>query len=105
MPFLLLYVTHPSKPEANRITADLLNQHLIACANYFPIESVYWWEGALTRTEEILTIYKTRTGNYEKVEKYIQSNHKYKIPCIMKIAEVEANLSYEDWIQSESVIS
>jgi periplasmic divalent cation tolerance protein len=104
MPFLLIYVTHPSKPEANRITADLLNQHLIACANYFPIESVYWWEGALTRTDEILTIYKTRTENYEKIEKYIQSHHKYKIPCIMKILEVTANESYENWIQAETHI-
>ena len=44
MPFLLIYVVHPSKPEAIRITADLLNAHLIACANFFPTESMYWWE-------------------------------------------------------------
>jgi uncharacterized protein involved in tolerance to divalent cations len=44
MSFSLLYVTHPSRPEAVRITTELLQQHIIACANYFPIESTYWWE-------------------------------------------------------------
>lgn len=44
MLFLLLYVTHPSKPEAVKLSVDLLNQHLIACVNYYPMESMYWWE-------------------------------------------------------------
>ena len=65
MPFLLVYVTHPSKPEALRMTADLLNSHLIACANFFPIESMYWWDGRLSSTSEIVTIYKTRVENWE----------------------------------------
>ncbi len=102
MPFLLIYVTHPSKPEANRITTDLLNQHLIACANFSSIESVYWWEGALTRSEEVVTIYKTRRENYEAVKALIEASHKYAVPCIMKLAIVEANTSYEEWIQSET---
>lgn len=42
MHFTLLYVTHPSKPEAIRVTTELLNQQLIVCANFFPIESMYW---------------------------------------------------------------
>ncbi len=102
MPFILIYVTHPSKPEANRLTAELLNLHLIACANFFPIESVYWWEGALTRTEEITTIYKTRSENWEAVKSYIETHHKYDIPCIIRMAEVEANTSYENWIESQA---
>lgn len=44
MPFVLIYVTHPSKPEAIRITSELMKSRLIACANYFPIESMFWYE-------------------------------------------------------------
>ncbi len=104
MPFLLLYVIHPSKPEAIRITADLLNAHLIACANFFPIESMYWWEWRLTKSEEIMTIYKTRIEHYEAVQAMIESSHEYEVPCIIKLATVEANTSYEEWIQSETKI-
>ncbi len=102
MPFILVYVTHPSKPEALRITAELLNSHLIACANFFPIESMYWWDGRLSSTEEIVTIYKTPTQNWESLKTAIQSSHKYDIPCIIKIQEVEANQSYENWIHTET---
>lgn len=103
MSFLLIYVTHPSKPEAIRITSELLNAHLIACANYHPIESMYWWEGFLTKSEEIVTIYKTRSENWEAVKQCIEASHKNTTPCIIKLAEVEANASYESWIQTETV--
>ncbi len=44
MSFSLLYVTHPSKPEAVRVTVELMNTRLIACANYYATDSAYWWE-------------------------------------------------------------
>lgn len=101
MAFTLIYVTHPSKPEAVRITSELLNKRLIACANYVPIESVFWWEGFLTKSDEIATIYKTRNENWEIVKSTIEATHKDVTPCIIKLGTVEANASYEAWIQSE----
>ena len=104
MPFLLVYVTHPSKPEALRVTAELLNSHLIACANFFPIESMYWWDGRLSSTEEIVTLYKTTHENADAVRSIIESSHKYEIPCIMRLSTVDANESYEDWIYRQCSI-
>ena len=105
MPFLLIYVTHPSKPEAARITSDLLKARLIACANYSPIESVFWWQGFMTNSDEIATIYKTRIENWDAVREYVEKNHKYETPCIIKLATVEANAKYEQWIQDETATS
>ena len=105
MSFLTVYVTHPSKPEAAIMTGALLNMRLIACANSFPIESVFWYEGFLTKSEEFVTIYKTLPEKYEALEAHILANHKYEIPCIMKLATVEANASYEAWIRSELAIA
>jgi periplasmic divalent cation tolerance protein len=39
------YITNPSKEEAKRIAKHLLDKRIIACANIFPIESMYWWDG------------------------------------------------------------
>lgn len=100
MPFLLLYVTHPSKPEAIRLSVELLNQHLIACVNYFPMESMYYWEWQLTKSDEIMSIYKLKSENYESVKVYIEEHHTYKVPCIIRLAEVESNSSYADWINN-----
>lgn len=49
-----------------------------------------------------MTIYKTSSENYEAVKSNIESSHKYEVPCIIKLATVEANTSYEEWIQSET---
>lgn len=102
MSFSLLYVTHPSKPEAVRITIELMNARLIACANYYPMDSVYWWEWRLTSAMEIMTIYKTRNEHVGGVERLILASHKYETPCIIRVAEVTANASYEAWVQSET---
>ncbi|GAB0174683.1 MAG: divalent-cation tolerance protein CutA [Candidatus Altimarinota bacterium] len=101
MSFSLLYVTHPSKPEADRISIGLLNEKLIACANSFPIDSLYHWDGSIARTQEFVTLYKTKNENIEAIKRYIENNHKYDIPCIMKIAEVSSNEGYENWIRGE----
>jgi periplasmic divalent cation tolerance protein len=101
MSFLVIHVTYPSKPEAVRISADLLNARLVACANYFPIESTYWWEWRLTHTDEILVFYKTVPENWDSVKSFILSKHKNTIPCIIKLATVESNESYEQWIHNQ----
>jgi len=103
MSFLLLYVTHPSRPEAVRLSTELLRQRFIACVNYIPIDSTYWWQGELQSSSEILTIYKTRKENYEKVREFIESAHIYDTPCIIRLAEVTANEGYEEWIQKEII--
>lgn len=101
MSFALLYVTHPSKPEADTLSVALLNARLIACANFFPIESIYHWEWSVARTQEVVTLYKTSLVKVDQVRKYIESHHKYQIPCIMKVAEVSANESYEQWVEDQ----
>jgi len=44
MKFIFVYITNPTKKEAEKIARHLLEKHLIACANIFPIESFYWWK-------------------------------------------------------------
>lgn len=79
-----------------------MNARLITCANYFPIESMFWFEGFLTHSEEYVTIYKTKSENWEIIKSTIEKSHKNKVPCIIKLATVEANESYENWIQAET---
>ena len=101
MAFLVLYVTHKNKEEAKKIGDFLLNKHLIACANYFPIESSYWWNGIIESDDEYVSVLKTRKEYWETVKSEIEMIHPYDVPCIIKI-EVEANSEYENWIFKET---
>lgn len=101
MTFILIYVTHKNLDSAQKIAAHLLQKKLIACANFFPIESSYWWKGKIENSEEIVSLLKTKKENWEKVESEIKKIHPYETPCIMKM-NVEANEDYESWVNSET---
>jgi periplasmic divalent cation tolerance protein len=102
MKFILIYTTHKSLEDAQNITDYLLNEKLIACVNFFPITSQYRWKGNIETSNEITAILKTRIENWDKVKEYIEKNHSYETPCVIKLAEVEANNSYASWIQEET---
>ena len=88
--------------EAQKIADALLDKKLIACANFFPITSKYRWKGQIESAEEVVAVLKTRKESWLKVKEYIETHHTYETPCIIKLAEVEANNSYASWIQDET---
>ncbi|MFA5796941.1 MAG: divalent-cation tolerance protein CutA [Candidatus Woesearchaeota archaeon] len=101
MAFIILYITHKNIREAKKIVNHLLEKKLIACANFFPIESSYWWNGKIENNKEIVSLIKTKKENWKKVESAVKKIHPYKTPCIMKLT-VEANSDYELWISKET---
>lgn len=101
MKFIIIYITHPNLKEAKKVAETLLRDKLIACVNYFPIESAYWWQGKIENAKEIVSLVKTRKENWTKVRKAVEAMHPYQTPCIMKL-EVESNPSYADWIKKET---
>ena len=101
---ILIYTTHKNKTSAEKITKELLDKKLVACVNYLPIESSYWWKGEIVNDNEIVALYKTKDENWELVKNRITELHPYETPCIIKI-EAEANSSYESWINKETKLS
>ncbi len=96
--FALLYVTYPDERTARELSRRLLEKKMVACANIFPIQSAYWWEGAVQSEGEWVSILKTTLEVWPEVEKELLEIHPYDTPCILKI-EVSANESYEQWIR------
>lgn len=102
MGFLLIYITHPDIETARQIVTSLMEHRLIACANYFPIQNTYWWNGNIENSTEVVSIVKTKLDNWEKVTSEVIKLHPYTTPCIIKM-HVHANDEYESWIQSEVI--
>lgn len=109
--FIIIYITYKDMTEAKKVAEALLRDHLIACVNYFPIESAYWWptsatlrpgeKGKVEKCKEIVSLIKTRTENWDKVRTAVEALHPYEVPCIMKL-DVTANESYVNWIYKET---
>jgi len=96
----LAYITCKDHKEAKRISVQLLRKRLIACANIFPIGSIYWWKGKIVNDNENVVIAKTNNKNFSKVVKEVKKIHSYAIPCILKIGAT-ANKDYGQWANKE----
>ncbi len=90
-----------NKPEALKIARSLLKKRLIACANYWPIESDYWWNGKLQHATECLLSCKALERNWKKIGKEIQQMHSYELP-IIDCVSVKANARALEWVRKES---
>ncbi len=96
----LVYITNKNAAEAKSIAKALLDKKLVACANVFPISSMYRWQGKMVNDKEVVLIAKAKPGNYEKIKKVVAKMHSYSVPCIMKIDAV-ANEPYYKWLMGE----
>ncbi|MBU0619585.1 divalent-cation tolerance protein CutA, partial [Patescibacteria group bacterium] len=56
MGVIIIYITHPDLKTAKKIVASLMQSRLVACGNFFPIQSSYWWKGKIENSKEIVSI-------------------------------------------------
>ena len=63
----LLYVTFPDEESAEDIGRKLLAEKHIACINFFPIRSLYTWEGKIEDgKEQYIVRYAFETARYNQ---------------------------------------
>jgi periplasmic divalent cation tolerance protein len=82
----IIYITAPSRQEAEKIACHLLEKKLIACANFHPIGSVYWWQGSLTQDNEYILMAKTSEEHFDLVKQEVEKIHSYAVPCIVGVS-------------------
>jgi len=99
--FRWVYVTCKDKVEAKRIATLAVKKRLAACANWFPVRSIYWWEGRLERAGETAVIFKTTAARVRPLILAIRKAHSYKVPCIEALPILEGNADYLRWIRDE----
>ncbi len=100
--FIQVMTTTASKDEAQRIARALLEQRLAACVQIVgPIESLYWWQGALTKSEEWLCLAKSELELFSKIEETIKTLHSYEVPEILALPIVAGSDSYLRWLHEQ----
>lgn len=101
MKIALIYVPFPSFEEASKVSNNLINRHLIACANIITSDSQYIWQGEFCSENEWIAIMKTSLEILMDVEIEIEKLHSYDTPAIIQW-EVSANEKYAKWIASQT---
>ena len=100
--FSIIYITAGDMEEARKIGKKLVEERLAACANIFPITSVYRWKEKIEEADEFGIIVKTKTDKVNAIEKRVKEIHSYEVPCIVSFRMEGGSAGYLKWIE-ESV--
>ncbi|HMK46663.1 MAG TPA: divalent-cation tolerance protein CutA [Methanocella sp.] len=98
----VVYVIARDMGEAGLIARYLVEERLIACANFYVVSSVFRWEGNLEEGGEVAMICKTRTELVATAITRIKELHSYKLPCITSWKIDEGYGPYLDWVRGET---
>ena len=65
--------------------------------------SYYWWEGEVSRGEEVVMIIKTRATLAERVSTVVKQMHSYSVPAVIVVpARKPWTRTTCDWLTAET---
>ncbi|HYA32716.1 MAG TPA: divalent-cation tolerance protein CutA [Candidatus Bathyarchaeia archaeon] len=102
MTFSDIYVTAATLNEATNIARTVVEEKLGACANIYPIKSVYRWRGNIEEEAECALSIKTKSSLVDKVVARVRQLHSYENPCIISFTIESGSPTYLDWIREET---
>ncbi len=100
--FYWVHVTCHDRAEARKIAVLVLKKRLAACANMFPVHSMYWWHGKMETATEVALVLKTRAGCLKRLIAMIKKVHSYEVPCIEALPIAAGHPAYLKWISDET---
>lgn len=102
MKFLSVTTSTATLLEAQQIAQAAIEKHLAACAHVSPVESFFFWNGALQRESEYQLSFKTTDARYDELAQLIKHMHSYELPAIDATVFEKLDPAYASWVR-ESV--
>jgi len=100
---LLCFCTCPDLESAQRIADMLVEERLAACASVLPgLRSVYRWQGAIERADEVLLLIKTTRERIEPLTARVASLHPYELPEVVAVEVAGGLAAYLDWVEEQT---
>jgi len=97
-----VYVVFANVDEAMRIGRTVVGERLAACINVLaPCTSLYWWEGAVTQSDEMPALLKTTLARADALVERIAELHAYEVPAIVVWPVDRLATSFGDWVENE----
>lgn len=94
----MVETTCANAEEATSIAHALLEKRLIACANTFPCNSFFRWNGVIQSDEECLFQAKTLEEHIPEVMSLVREHHSYELPAIEVKEIVRGDVATLRWI-------
>jgi periplasmic divalent cation tolerance protein len=96
-------VTAPSMEVAEQLVRAAVEERLAACGNIVPgVSSIYRWEGAIERAEEVLIVFKTERAVVPKLMARVQELHPYDVPEVVVLPVAAGLAPYLEWVPANT---
>lgn len=96
---MVVSTTLAKKEDAVSLGKQLLQKRLIACAQVSgPVDSLYWWKGAIVQEQEYKLLMKSRQTLWGELLTAIETLHPYDIPEIIATPVSGVNTGYQKWM-------
>ena len=100
MEITFFYIPVGNASEALSLGDMVVENKLAACANSFPIQSVFAWSGSIQHEHEFVLVLKTMPSLKDLLRAFIERHHTYDTPCILSW-DAEVNDKYGKWVEEQ----
>lgn len=97
---IVVFITTGSRQEAETIGKALIELRLAACVNIISagVCSLFWWQGAIERQEEMLMLVKSRSDLLPSIIELVKGLHSYTVPEVIALPIVAGSSDYLTWV-------
>ncbi len=100
---LVVLITVPDVVCAERVATALVEERLAACVGRLgPLQSLFRWNGALDRADELLLIAKSSRSRFDALVARVRALHPYELPEIIALPIVAGFAPYLEWVARET---
>jgi periplasmic divalent cation tolerance protein len=98
---LVVLSSAPARADAERIAAALVESRLAACVSIVPgLLSIYRWQGAVERGDEVLLVIKTTREAFEPLRRTLVALHPYEVPEVLALPVDGGHAPYLAWLDA-----
>ena len=100
---LVVMTNAPDRETAEQLADALVQEKLAACVNILaPCQSVYRWQGAVERAEEVPMLIKTAQDRYAALQRRLVELHPYDVPEVLAWRPQAGWPAYANWVFAET---
>lgn len=93
-----IILTNVPPDQAEEIVRILVEEHYVACINFYPVQSVYFWKGEVCVDQEVTLMMKVAIHGVKALKQRILELHPYELPEIIAL-DVDTQASLKEYVQ------
>ncbi len=97
---VFVYTTFKNIEDARSVGYMAIEEKLAISADYWVINSIYPWQGVIQEAGQCMLMFTTEHLISEELVKYIEANHPYNIPMVIRSETSLVNSAYKLWVNN-----